>query len=46
MKKESDDKTDPWYNNTNVVIGAILGSVDGKMIDISNQFPLPIKTEE
>jgi len=40
MKKETEN------NNTNVVIGAILGSVEGKMIDISNAFPLTLRTAE
>ena len=40
MKKETEN------NNTDVVIGAILGSVDGKMIDISNSFPLTLRTAE
>jgi len=36
QKKEMDN------NNASVVIGALLGTVDGKMIDISNCFPMTI----
>ena len=36
QKKEMDS------NNASVVIGALLGTVDGKMIDISNCFPMTI----
>lgn len=39
-------KKETETNNTDVVIGAILGSVDGKIIDISNSFPLTIRTAE
>jgi len=30
-------------NNTEIVIGALLGTVDGKLIDISNSFPMTLK---
>mgnify|MGYP006204325751 CR=1 FL=1 len=40
MKKETEN------NNTDIVIGAILGSVDGKMLDISNSFPLTLRTAD
>lgn len=49
MKKETEDKneieqeSENKYSNADVVIGALLGSVDGKMIDISNSFPLTLK---
>jgi hypothetical protein len=36
QKKELDS------NHASVVIGALLGTVDGKMIDISNCFPMTI----
>lgn len=40
QKKEFDS------NNAQVVIGVILGKVDGKMIDITNSFPMPLKIAE
>jgi hypothetical protein len=36
QKKELDS------NHASVVIGALLGTVDGKMVDISNCFPMTI----
>lgn len=39
-------KRDFEVNNASVVIGALLGRVDGKIIDISNCFALSLKTVE
>lgn len=33
-------------NHANVAIGSILGTVDGNIIDISNCFPISLKTME
>jgi hypothetical protein len=40
QKKEIDS------NYAKVVIGALLGRVDGKIIDITNCFPMTLKTVE
>lgn len=37
-------KRDIDSNHAPVVIGALLGRVDGKIIDISNCFPMTLKT--
>jgi len=39
-------KKDLVSNHAPVVIGSLLGSVDAKMIDISNSFPMTLKTKE
>ena len=40
IKKELDS------NHAPVVIGVILGRVDGKIIEISNSFPMTLKTDK
>ena len=40
QKKDSD------ANHASVAIGSIMGTVDGKIIDISNCFPMTLKTVE
>lgn len=39
-------KRDLVCNHAPVVIGSLLGSVDAKIIDISNCFPMTLKTNE
>lgn len=39
-------RKDPEVNNTELVIGALLGTVDGKQIDISNSFPMTLKASK
>ena len=39
-------KRDLVNNHAPVVIGSLLGSVDAKIIDISNCFPMTLKTKE
>lgn len=39
-------KRDLVSNHAPVVIGTLLGSVDAKIIDISNCFPMTLKTKE
>ena len=39
-------KRDTDSNHASVVIGTLLGTVDSKIIDISNCFPMTLKTVE
>jgi hypothetical protein len=39
-------RKDPDTNNTDLVIGALLGTVDGKQIDISNSFKMTLKASK